>query len=225
VPGRRRSQIGQALAAAVRLLTYRSTPEELHGLDNSHLALGLAATWLVGVGRNWHAPHASWIHHAGLASLLYVAALSLALWLLYLPLRPEAWTFRRTLTFMSLLSPPAILQAIPLRDFLDYREELVLGAWLLGAITFWRTALFLWFLVRSARLRPLEAFLSVLLPLDLIVMALAHYQVRHPIDEFVNAGRSLDVLAMMAFFALPIPLLGYVGVVAYRFVARRRSSG
>jgi hypothetical protein len=205
------------------VLTFRSPREELLGLDSSHLILGLVTTWLVGMGRYWHVPYASWVQRAGFASLLYVGALSLALWVIYLPLRPEAWSFRRTLTFVSLLSPPAALQAIPLRDFADYREALVLGAWLLGAITLWRAALLIWFLVRSARLRPLEAFLSVLLPLDLIVLALSHFQVRHEIDAFVNGFRSLDFLAMMAFFGLPIPLLAYVGVVVYRLVANRRT--
>jgi hypothetical protein len=213
------------------LLTFRSSRDELLGLDNSHLAIGLTSTWLVGMGRYWHVPHASWLgadptrwfQRAGFASLLYVGALSLALWLIYLPLRPEAWSFRRTLTFVSLLSPPAVLQAIPLRDFLDYSEALALGAWLLGAITLWRAALLLWFLVRAARLRPLEALLSVLLPLDLMVIALPWFGVRHELDEFVNAGRSLDLLAMMAFLGLPIPLLGYVGVVVYRLIAGRRT--
>jgi hypothetical protein len=215
-------RVASALRAAIRLLTFRSPREELLGLDTSHLILGLATTWLVGMGRYWHVPHASWVQRVGFASLLYVGALSLALWVICLPLRPEAWSFRRTLTFVSLLSPPAALQAIPLRDFADYSQARVLGAWLLGAITLWRAALLIWFLVRSARLRPLEAFLSVLLPLDLIVIALSHFQVRHEIGAFVNGFRSFDLLESMALLGLPIPLFAYVGVVVSRLIAHRR---
>jgi hypothetical protein len=223
--GRSGVRLRAALRDTFRLLTFRSSREELAALDGSHLIVGLVATLLVGVGRYWHAPHASSLQGAGVASLIYLAALSVFLWLLYLPLRPEAWSIRRTLTFLSLVSLPGVLQAIPVREFADYWEALRLGAWVLGVVTIWRVALLLWFLVRSAGLRPLEAVISVLLPIDLILLALAYFQVGHEISDFVNGFRAFDILASMAFLALPLPLLGYAAVVVVRFVARRRRVG
>jgi hypothetical protein len=224
-PERRRpaARLRAALRDTFRLLTFRSTREDLLALDHSHLAVGVLATWLAGVARYSHIPTYSWEKPIGVGSLVYLPALSLFLWLIYLPLRPEAWTFLRTLTFVSLTSPPAFLQAIPIELCLDYRENRVASAWILGVVTVWRTALLLWFLVRSAGLKPHEALVSVLLPLDLIVLALSSFDVRHAISDYVNAFRELDVLALMAFIYLPIPAVFYVAVVVYRFVARRRA--
>ncbi len=193
-------------------------------LDGAHLAVGLSATWLVGVGRHWHDPYASWLERGGLASLLYLGALSVFLWLLYLPLRPAAWGLWRTLTFLGLVSPVALLQAVPVEYFVGYSSALRLGAWVLIVVIAWRVALLLWFLVRAAGLRPLEALASILLPVDVIEILLAHFDVRHEIDRFVNQSRSLDVLAAIATLSLPLPLLAYVVVVLVRLIERRRSS-
>lgn len=40
-----------AYRVALRVLCFEATREELLSLDRRHLALGLAATWLVGMGR------------------------------------------------------------------------------------------------------------------------------------------------------------------------------
>jgi hypothetical protein len=197
-----------------RLLTFQSTHEELRALDDWHLRVGLVVTCLVGVGRHWHDPHASELQRAGLGSLIYLAALSLFLWLLYLPLRLDAWSLRRMLTFLSLLAPPAALQAIPLERLPGY--SLVLGASLLGVITLWRVALLHRFLVRSAGLRPFSATMALLLPLDVIVLALAKAQVDHAIERWFNDLRSFDYLALLAGFCLPVALLSYVGLVIAR---------
>ncbi len=205
-----------------RLLTFRSTREELRALDRQHLWLGLIVTWLVGAGR-WHAPYASPAQHAGLGSLVYVCALSGLVWLLYLPLRLEAWSFRRTLTFVSLLSAPAILE-VPVHHFFDSWDARVFSAWLMGLVTLWRVALLLWFLVRAAGLPPFAAVVSLLLPVDLIVYALAYLGVEHDIDRYVNAMRELDLLGLLAALALVPTLIAYALLVAARLGARRGKS-
>ena len=49
------------LLSAARLLTFRSSEEELHRLNYRHLGFGLICTWLVGMGRWWEDPKASFL--------------------------------------------------------------------------------------------------------------------------------------------------------------------
>jgi hypothetical protein len=164
-------------------------------------------TWCVGLerywfnsqsGRYWFNPDAPWWRSTGLSSLAYVGALSLGWWLLFTPLKPAAWSLGRVLTFVSLLSLPGVVHAIPPFCFthpedarLPGPEAEVAGAWLLGGVVSWRAALALWFLVRVGRLPWLAALAAMLLPLNLIPIALSYFDVRHPIDEVVNGWRSL----------------------------------
>jgi hypothetical protein len=208
-----------------RLLTFRSTREELLGFDHRHLIAGLIATLLVGVGRYWDAYRPPWTELGpesfGLESLLYVGGLGLLSWLLYLPLAPDRWSLLRVVTFVSLTAPPGIVEAIPVSDFMSHGEALRVNAWLEGLVAAWRTALLVWFLTRSG-LHWLEAAISSLLAADLIIIALAKFNVLHPLSDHVNGWRSLDVFVIFALLAFPPLALGYIGVVVRRLVARRR---
>src|SRR5262245_45513490 len=87
-------------------------PGEFAALGRSHLVVALICTWLVGMGRWWDDPGANLAQHVGLGSLSYVFVLSALIWLVVLPLRPMLWSYTRTLTFVAMTSPPAILYAI-----------------------------------------------------------------------------------------------------------------
>src|SRR5215467_14061083 len=89
------------LQTAARVLTFRCKREELLALHDGHLNLGLVLTWLVGVGRYWDNSKVGLFQHSGLGSVIYVFLLSLFLWLLLMPLRPSAWSYRRLLTFIT----------------------------------------------------------------------------------------------------------------------------
>jgi hypothetical protein len=208
-----------------RLLTFRSTREELLAFDHRHLIAGLIATLLVGVARYWDAYRPPWTELGpesfGLESLLYVGGLGLLAWLLGLPLAPAGWSVLRVVAFVSLTAPPGIVEAIPVSDFTSHWEAERVHAWLEGIVAVWRTALLIWFLTRLG-LHWLEAAISSLVCADLIVLGLARFNVHHPLSDHVNGMRSLDLFAILALLAFPPLALGYVGVVVRRLVVRRR---
>ena len=109
--------LGSRLARWARLLTFRATEAELAALDRQDLLLGLLATWVVGIGRYWDDPGASFGQHLGVGSVAYVFALALLLWLILWPLAPTRWSYVRVLTFVTLVAPPAILYALPVERF------------------------------------------------------------------------------------------------------------
>src|SRR6266576_1888990 len=82
-----------------------------------HFAAGLFCTWLVGMGRYWDNPRVGLLQHLGVGSIVYGFILSLFLWLMIWPLRPRNWSYFRVFTFVTLVSPPAILYAIPVQMF------------------------------------------------------------------------------------------------------------
>jgi hypothetical protein len=96
-----------------RLLTFRASRDELLGMTSKHLVFGLLCAWIVGMGRYWDNSRVGILQHLGIGSVIYVFVLSLFLWSIIWPLRPQNWSYLRVATFISLVSPPAILYAIP----------------------------------------------------------------------------------------------------------------
>src|SRR5687768_3351015 len=86
------------LKTALRIVTFQATYDELLALDRRHLVIGLLFTWVVGMGRWWDDPGAHLLQHLGLGSVIYVFVVSLFLWLIAAPLRPENWSYQRLLT-------------------------------------------------------------------------------------------------------------------------------
>jgi hypothetical protein len=213
--------IRTTLGSTFRLLTFRSTREELCTLDHRHAIGGLIATLLVGVGRYWDAYSVTWVERLGLQSVLYVGGLSLLAWLLGVALSPARLGPLRVVAFVSLTAPLGALEALPVSAFLLPWEALRVNAWLEGLVAAWRTALLLWFLTRWG-LHWLEAVISSLVCLDVIVFALAAFDIRHPLSQYLNGWRSLDVVVSFAYLAFPPLLLGYIGAVARRSIVRRR---
>src|SRR5262245_8637083 len=104
-----------ALKVAARLIFFRASQRELIELNHRHLTIGLVCTWLVGMGRYWDNPRVGLLQHLGVGSVVYVFVLSLFLWLIIWPLRPRHWSWFRMLAFVTLVSPPAVLYAIPVQ--------------------------------------------------------------------------------------------------------------
>ncbi len=125
------------VTATLKLLTFRLSQSEFQQLDGSHLAFGLVCTWLVGIGRYWDHPNAKLLQHLGVGSVIYVFALSLFLWLLLWPLRPKNWRYRNLLTFISLVSPPAALYAIPVERWFSFETATELNVWFLAIVAIW----------------------------------------------------------------------------------------
>jgi hypothetical protein len=155
-----------------RLLTFRLTQEEFLELGGMHLVFGLVCAWLVGMGRYWDDPGAHLLQRLGVGSVIYVFALSLFLWLLIWPLRPQNWSYRNVAPFVSLVAPPAILYAIPVERWFTLRAATNINILFLAVVATWRVILLVFYLERYAGLRPFVVGIAALLPLTGVLVTL-----------------------------------------------------
>jgi hypothetical protein len=156
----------------LRMLAFRATQSELIQLNWKHLVFGICSTWIVGIGRYWDNPRVALPQHLGIGSVIYIFFLSTFLWLIVYPLRPQHWSYLRVLTFVSLVSPPAILYAIPVEKLMSLPVSNLVNAWFLAIVAAWRVALLFFFLRRLSGLDWFSIMVAALLPLTLIVVAL-----------------------------------------------------
>ncbi len=221
------------LSTAARLLTFRLSRQEFLDLGRSHFIFGLAATWIVGIGRYWDDPGAKLVQHLGLGSVIYIFVLSMFLWLVVWPLRPKRWSYRKVLIFVSLASPPAILYAIPVERFLSLEAARSVNAWFLAVVATWRVALLIFFLRRYAQLGVFQIIVAACLPLTLIVTMLSALNLERAVFDIMGGfredGGTANDKAYAVLFTLTyvsvllfVPLvLCYVGLVLNGFIERR----
>jgi hypothetical protein len=218
-----------------RILTFRAAAADLSDLDRRDLALGLLATWIVGMGRYWDDPSAVLLQHLGAGSVAYVFVLSLLLWLVIWPLAPAGWSYLRVSTFVSLVAPPAILYAIPIERFTSLATARGVNAWFLAIVAAWRVALLVFFLRRHAQLTYPRLIVGSLLPLTLIVNALVALNLERAVFDIMGGlrepGTSADtaygVLFTITLFAdlafLPV-FVGYLVLVGVAQRERRETA-
>ena len=222
------------LATTLRLLTFQATTEELAELNGRHFLFGLLCTWLVGVGRYWDNSHVPLLQRLGTGSLIYIFALSLLLWLVLWPLRPRHWSYFRVLTFVSLVSPPAILYALPLEYFYSIETANSLNVLFLAIVATWRVALLLFFLRRLGDLDWFSIIVAGLLPLTLMVATLTMLNLERVVFDLMGglhektAGDSsyvvlivLSELSILLFLPL---LLCYVALALKSLLAARKGA-
>lgn len=220
------------VATTIRLLTFRATREELVSFSRKHLAFGLLCTWIAGIGRYWDNPRVHLLQHLGIGSIVYVFILSLFLWLIVWPLRPKNWSYFRVLVFVSLVSPPAILYALPVEKFYSLDTANSLNVLSLAIVAIWRVALLLFFLRRVGELDGFSIVIAALLPLTLIVVTLTVLNLEKAVFDFMGGVRegtasdaSYGILFMLSFFSflLFIPLiLCYVALIRAARIAARQ---
>ena len=224
---------GNTITTTFRLLSFRSSREELLGLSAKHLGFGLLCTWLVGMGRYWDNPRVGLAQHLGIGSVVYVFALSMLLWLIVLPLRPKDWSYFRVCTFVSLVSPPAALYAIPVEKLFDLDAANEINAWFLAIVAVWRVALLVFFLSRFAQLPWFAVITATLLPLTLIVVTLVELNLENVVMDMMGGGghRSpndaaygvLFLLSLLSILlSIPVALCYVVMVIQYQVVDRLR---
>ena len=177
------------LNVVIRLLTFRITREELLLFNYKHLAFGIACTWIVGIGRWWDDPGANLLQHLGIGSVVYIFLLSLLLWLVIWPLKPQNWSYRHVLTFVSLTSPPAILYAIPVERFTSLETARSLNVWFLAIVAAWRVALLFFYLRRHARLSAFSIAVAALLPITFIVVTLTVLNLERAVFDVMGGLR------------------------------------
>jgi len=204
-------------------------------LNRTHLILGLFCTWIVGIGRYWDNPRVGLLQHLGIGSVIYVFVLALLLWSMIWPLRPQDWTYFRVLTFISLVSPPAILYAIPVQFFSSLDTANAVNGISLALVAGWRVALLIFFLARVGRLEPFSLLIATLLPLSLIVVLLTLLNLERVVFDILGGlvHRSPNddayiVLVWLTYISvlLFVPsLLCYIAAVAYRWVVAPRRKG
>jgi len=224
------------LSGVVRLIFFRISQVELTQLGWRHLAVGLICTWLVGMGRYWDNPRVGLLQHLGIGSLVYIFILSLFLWLLIWPLKPRHWSYFRVLTFVSLVSPPAVLYAIPVEKFVDLDTANFINAWFLVIVAVWRVALLIFFLRRLGELNWFSVVIATLLPLTLIVVGLVQLNLEKVVMSIMGGMGSrpspndaayvvLGVLSLLAFLLFLPLVICYLGLViklsGYRPVQKR----
>lgn len=210
----------------LRLLFFRASREELAGVGWRHLALGLLCTWVVGMGRFWDNPRVGLLQHLGVGSVIYVFILSLFLWLLIWPFRPRNWSYFKVLTFISMVSPPAILYAIPIEKFVSLDTANTINAWLLGIVATWRVALLIFYLRRSGQLQRFPTFVATFLPLTIIVVGLTILNLEKVVFNLMGGIRertpndtAYEVLFLLSLLSLMlfIPLfICYLWVLVHR---------
>lgn len=205
------------IAAAIRLLTFRLTREEFLQFDHRHLIFGLACTWAVGIGRWWDDPGAHLLQHLGIGSVIYVFVLSFLLWLVIWPFRPEGWSYRHVLTFVSLTAPPAILYAIPVERLSSLENARSYNLLFLGTVATWRVVLLFFYLGRYARLNAFSILVAGLLPVTFIIVTLTTLNLERAVFNAMGGLRdggtandgAFGVLILLTFLSmiLFLPLL------------------
>ena len=191
----------------------------------AYLAWGLFVTWLAGIGRYWDHPNANWWQYAGLGSVSYVFVLSAFLWAIVAPLRPRNWSFVAVLIFVTLTSLPAVLYAIPVEKFMSLAAAQTANVIFLAIVASWRVALLIVFLKRAAGLSNTGVVVASLLPLTIIVTALAALNLEKAVFEIMGGNMQqtqndaayfiLLVITMLSVVLSPIMLIIYC-VLVYR---------
>ncbi len=211
-----------------RLLTFRATTEDFENLGRKDLALGLIAAWIVGMGRYWDDPKATLLQHLGLGSVVYVFVLSALLWLITKPVVPSMVSYLKTLTFVSMTSPPAIFYAIPVELWMSLKSANQINLVFLCAVALWRVILLFQFLRRGVGQSVGESMTCGLMPLAIIFTGLVYLNLHHVVFQIMGGIRdadqtSQDAAYMMLWFlsVLSVPVSA-IAAIAWLFIVLRR---
>jgi hypothetical protein len=209
-------------------LTFRANGRFIQQHPSHLLKFGLLCTWLAGLGRYWDHPNAYWWQYLGLGSLIYVFILATIIFVLLLPFRPNAWSYKNVLLFITLTSPPAILYAIPVEKFLSMEVSATINIWFLAIVAIWRVALYVYFLNTLAKLSGGVIFVASLLPITLIIVSLSLLNLEHATFEIMAGinpsertsadGAYLTVIVLSLGSAILFPVL----VIAYLAIAVKK---
>ena len=222
--------INEIWQTQIRLLTFRNVRPDLKNRFSAYLFYILFVTWLAGVGRYWDHPRAETWQCLGLGSLVYIFVLSLFLWIIILPLKPQNWTYSAVLVFVGLTALPALLYAVPVERFMDLAHAQKTNAVFLGIVAAWRVALYVKFLYSSAKLSIFRIIVATLLPLTAIVFVLSCLNLEHVVFEIMAGIREPDksphdtayiiifALGMLSSVTFPVTFILYlIAITASRF--------
>jgi len=221
-----RPTLRQLAAGQIDFLLFRDFRHDLKQHYAAWLGWGLAMTWLAGIGRYWDNPQAALWQKAGFGSLVYVVILAFLLWAVASPLRPRGWSYRNVLLFVTMTSAPALLYAIPVEMMMSVSAAQSVNALFLAVVAAWRMALLFALLRRAAGLSWAGVVVSALLPVTLIVTALAVLNLEHAVFEIMaginrepHTGREgaysvVLGLTMLSYILSPFLLIVYIAQIA-----------
>lgn len=212
----------QVLKDTWNLLTFRIKQDRIESFSTHHLLFGLFCTWLVGMGRYWDDDRAGLAQKIGVGSVGYVFVLSFILFVLGRPFSQRVWSYRHVLTYVCLVSPPALLYAIPVEQFTNIETARQLNMIFLLVVAALRVALLLQFYRSYAGMRFGAAISSTFLPITGIIVFLVVANLQHVVFDIMGGLRdanknnahtvAYDVvifLSCISVFAFPILLSGY----------------
>jgi hypothetical protein len=221
------------LITLVRLLTFKLSRAEMLEFRKEHFIAGLIGTWVVGMGRYWDDPGASWLQHLGLGSVIYIFGLAAFVWLVVKPFRVEGWSYFTVLTFIGLTSFPAIFYAIPVERFFSIQIANTMNVWFLAIVAAWRLGLLYYFLKNFTGLSSGNILSITLLPICLIISTLTVLNLHRAVFDIMGGVRnstphdsSYFILMLLTGLSmvLTLPLLIAYGVGIYK-VRRSPDSG
>ena len=174
----------------LRLLSFKITKEEILLFNKSHFFLGLAGTWIVGMGRYWDDPGAKLLQHLGLGSVIYIFGLALFIWLILLPFKIKNWNYFTVVTFIGLTSFPAIFYAIPVEKFMSIEAANTINVWFLAIVAAWRLALLFYFLKHYTGLNTVNIITVTLMPICVIISVLTILNLHRVVFNIMGGMRN-----------------------------------
>lgn len=215
------ASFGKILSEQRDLLLFRPFKPDLGDNFPRYLGWGLLSTWIVGIGRYWDHPTAQIWQYLGLGSVIYVFVLAAILWAIAAPLRPDHWTYRNVLLFVTLTSLPAVLYAIPVEKFLSLAQAQWANVIFLAVVAIWRVALLVTFLRRVGGLGATATAVACALPIVLIVTALTALNLQNAVFDIMGGLReptehdaAYAIVALISVFSvLASPILFIIYVV------------
>lgn len=218
-----------------RLLFFKISRDEILAFNQSDLIIGLAFTWIVGIGRYWDDPGAKLLQHAGVGSVAYIFVLSFFIWLLLKPFHIKDWSYKNLLTFVSLTSTPALLYAIPVERFLDMNTSAAINAYFLLAVAIWRVALLVFYLRRFACITRFQTTVATLLPLTVIVTSLTALNLERAVFNIMGGIREktsndsaymiLNLLTMLSVIIVVPMIVSYGAIVYQKYKVKNNKKG
>lgn len=225
-------KISEVMRTEIKFLLFMRVRFDMTNLANYYLAFGVLTAWCVGIGRYWDNPRADLWQYLGLGSVAYIFILALILWLIIMPLKPENWSYKSVLIFVGMTSLPGILYAIPVERFFTMETASLMNVIFLAVVATWRVVLLFLYMMRSAKLSGLSVVVACVLPLTIIVSALAVLNLEHVVfrimaglteDEKSANDAAYTILLLITYFsylASPVLLLTYVVMI---FKRRKRA--
>lgn len=213
----------------LRLLTFRASAADYGSLDRSHLIVGLTMCWLVGFGRYWDDTRATLLQQTGIGSVIYVFILAAVMWIVVKPVAPERISYKGTLTFITLTSPPAALYAIPVEKWMTLEAANTMNLRFLGIVALWRLALWMHYLRRHGRLSSMGTFCVTAVPLAAIFITLASLNLHHVVFNIMGGIREADktsqdaaysMLFVLSYLSVPVSFVAFLGWLSMVVQAR-----